>query len=108
MRPAGAGAGEPPFSAAADRNKGPIHEVLASVLPEGAKVLEIASGTGQHAAHFATAHPRWDWQPSDVDTDALEAIATRCAGISNVRRPILLDVLAPPGADSLGGPFDAI
>ena len=79
MRPAGAGASEPPFSLAADRNKAPILEVLAGVLPADAKVLEIASGTGQHAAHFAAAHPRWGWQPSDVHAEAFEGIASRCA-----------------------------
>jgi SAM-dependent methyltransferase len=108
MRPAGAGAGEPPFSAAADRNKAPILDVLASVLPEDAKVLEIASGTGQHAAHCAAGHPRWNWQPSDVQAEALEGIAARCAGLANVRPAALLDVLAPPAAGGLGGPFDAI
>lgn len=126
--PPGAGAGAPaataaaaaactggnvelPFSAAADRNKAPILGLLSSVLPANAKVLEIASGTGQHAAHFAAAHPRWDWQPSDIEARALEGIAARCAGLANVRRPILLDVLGvldPSVANSLGGPFDAI
>ena len=108
MRPAGAGASEPPFSLAADRNKAPILEVLAGVLPADAKVLEIASGTGQHAAHFAAAHPRWGWQPSDVHAEAFEGIASRCAGLANVRPATLLDVLAPPAAVRLGGPFDAV
>ena len=91
MRPAGAGASEPPFSLAADRNKAPILEVLAGVLPADAKVLEIASGTGQHAAHFAAAHPRWGWQPSDVHAEAFEGIASRCAGLANVRPATLLE-----------------
>ena len=108
MRPAGAGASEPPFSLAADRNKAPILEVLAGVLPADAKVLEIASGTGQHAAHFAAAHPRWRWQPSDVHAEAFEGIASRCAGLANVRPATLLDVLAPPASVRLGGPFDAV
>ncbi|HMN76647.1 MAG TPA: DUF938 domain-containing protein [Burkholderiaceae bacterium] len=108
MRPNGESASDAPFSAAADRNKAPILEVLAIALPADAKVLEIASGTGQHAAHFAAAHPRWDWQPSDIDPRALEGIAARCGGLPNVRQPILLDVLAPPAAGRLGGPFDAV
>lgn len=108
MSPAGDAARDAPFSAAADRNKAPILEVLANELPADAKVLEIASGTGQHAAHFAAAHPRWDWQPSDIDPRALDGIAARCAGLPNVRRAILLDVLAPPAASGLDGPFDAL
>lgn len=108
MRSTGEGTGDLAFSAPAERNKGPILEVLASVLPDDAKVLEIASGTGQHAAHFAAAQPRWIWQPSDIHPRALEGIAGRCAGLSNVRPAIVLDVLAPPAAQTLGGPFDAI
>lgn len=96
-----------PFSAAADRNKGPILEVLKRVLPPTAAVLEIASGTGQHAAHFAAAHPDWSWQPTDADARALPGIARRCAELANVRAPLALDVLALPWPQSLGR-FDAV
>lgn len=85
-----------PFSAAADRNKAPILEVLRSALPADARVLEIAAGTGQHAAHFAAAQPGWDWQPTDADSRALPGIAATCAGIANVRAPLCLDVLSEP------------
>ncbi|MEO8124675.1 MAG: DUF938 domain-containing protein [Burkholderiales bacterium] len=108
MRPTGEAATDLPFSAAAERNKAPILEVLASVLPEDAKVLEIASGTGQHAANFAAANPRWTWQPSDIHPRAIAGIVTRCAALSNVRPAIVIDVLALPAAQTLGGPFDAI
>lgn len=96
-----------PFSAAAERNRGPILEVLRRVLPKRAVVLEIASGTGQHAAHFAAAEPGWTWQPSDVTADALPAIAARCTGLANVLPPLALDVLAQPWATTLGR-FDAL
>jgi SAM-dependent methyltransferase len=96
-----------PFSAAAERNRGPILEVLESVLPPDAAVLEIASGTGQHAAHFAAAHPRWRWQPSEADAQRLPAIAARCDGLPNVAAPLLLDLLAPDLPANLG-PFDAM
>lgn len=99
---------ELPFSAPAERNKAAILAVLASVLPEDATVLEIASGTGQHAAYFAGTHPRWTWQPSDIHPRALDGIAGRCSALANVRPAILLDVLAPHVRQSLGGPFDAI
>ncbi len=102
------GAKELPFSAPAERNKAAILEVLASVLPADAQVLEVASGTGQHAAHFAAAQPRWTWQPSDIHPRALEGIAGRCAGLRNVRPAIVLDVLAPPAGPTDGGPWDAI
>lgn len=96
-----------PFSAAADRNKQPILDVLRRVLPTNAVVLEIASGTGQHAAHFAAACPAWEWQPTDGDHAALPGIAGRCAALPNVRPPLRLDVLALPWPSSLGR-FDAV
>jgi SAM-dependent methyltransferase len=97
-----------PHSPAADRNKNAILGVLQRLLPPDAVVLEIASGTGQHAAHAAAAQPRWTWQPTDVDADALAGIARRCAALPNVRPPLLLDVLASPWPLAHGVPFDAV
>lgn len=95
-----------PFSPAAERNQGPILDVLRRLLPAEAAVLEIASGTGQHAAHFARQQPGWQWQPTDADPMALPTIVTRCQGQPNVRPPVLLDVLAP-WPEALGR-FDAV
>ena len=79
-------------SPAAERNREPILEVLRRVLPPRGVALEIASGTGQHAAHFAAALPGWTWQPSDPSPDALASIAAWCAGLPNVLPPVRLDV----------------
>jgi SAM-dependent methyltransferase len=94
-------------SPAAERNKAPIFAVLTRVVPGPAAVLEIASGTGQHAAHFAAARPDWDWQPTDADPDALAPIAARTAALANVRPPLALNVLAPRWPQPLGR-FDAM
>jgi SAM-dependent methyltransferase len=96
-----------PFSPAAERNKAPVLGVLSQVLPGSARVLEIASGTGQHAAHFATSQPGWQWQPTDADEAALSGIAARCSGLANVLPPLQLDVLAAAWPAALGR-FDAI
>src|ERR1041384_8342238 len=61
----------------AERNKGPILDVLARVLPRRGLVLEIASGTGQHVVHFAKALSGLTWQPSDPDAELRESIALR-------------------------------
>jgi hypothetical protein len=78
---------------AALRNREPIADVLAEWLPESGVVLEIASGTGEHAVHFAGRFPSLDWQPSDVHADALASIRAwrEAARLPNVREPILLD-----------------
>ena len=88
------------YSPAAERNKAPLLDVLARVLPARGLALEIAAGSGQHAAHFAAGLPGWTWQPTDAAAAAVASIAVRCAALANVRPPLRLDVLAPgwPGA----------
>jgi len=81
-------------SPAAQRNRGPILEVLRRVLPSSGRVLEVASGSGEHVVFFAKALPDLVWQPSDPDPAALDSIKawTAHAGLSNVLAPLVLDV----------------
>ncbi len=81
---------------AADRNKGPILEVLEEVLPKRGLVLEIASGAGRHVAHFAAALAGPVWQPSEPDPQLRRMIAAAVTGISKIRAPLDLDVLQEP------------
>ena len=78
---------------AALRNRGPIAEVLREWLPEAGTVLELASGTGEHAVHFAESFPQLRWQPSDIDPAAIASIeAWRSeARLPNLLPPLLLD-----------------
>jgi len=78
---------------AALRNREPIADVLAGWLPESGVVLEIASGSGEHAIHFAERFPTLEWQPSDVHPEALASIEAWRAqsGLANVRAPIAID-----------------
>ena len=82
---------------AALRNREPIADVLAGWLPDSGVVLEIASGSGEHAIHFAERFPALEWQPSDVHPDALASIAAwrAAAELPNVRAPIAIDSAAP-------------
>jgi SAM-dependent methyltransferase len=82
-----------PFSDACERNKHPILAVLARHLPANARVLEIGSGTGQHAAHFSGCLPTVTWQPSD-QAQSLPGLLARveAEGGPNLRRPIELEV----------------
>jgi SAM-dependent methyltransferase len=86
------------FIPAAERNKGPILDILTRVLPRQGVVLEVASGTGQHVLHFAKALPGVAWQPSDPDPELRESIALRVKEqqLANVNRPIDLDVTRLP------------
>jgi SAM-dependent methyltransferase len=85
-------------AAATERNRGPILDVLRSVLPASGLVLEIASGTGQHAAFFAPAFPTLRWQPSDTSEHMLASIRawSGVAAAGNLADPILLDVEREP------------
>jgi len=96
-----------PSSSACEHNKGPILAVLQDWLTADSRVLEIASGTGQHAEHFACQRPDWSWQPSDYMEASLPFIGVRCAGLANVAPPQLLDVLDEDWPPALGA-FDAL
>lgn len=80
---------------AAERNKEPILEVLRRVLPPQGLVLEVASGSGQHVAHFAAALPHLTWQPTDLTDGLFPSIAAHCIGLPNVRPPLVLDASNP-------------
>jgi len=83
---------------AAARNRDAILAVLRHVLPARGTVLEIASGTGEHAAHFAAALPGLVWQPSDGDDAALASIDAWAAdsGAASIRPALHLDVTETP------------
>jgi hypothetical protein len=78
---------------AALRNRELIAEVLAEWLPVRGLVLEIASGTGEHAVHFAERFPSLEWQPSDIHADALASIAAwrETAALPNLRAALRVD-----------------
>ena len=95
------------FAPAAQRNRQPILEVITRVLPAHGLVLEIASGSGEHALHFARGLPALNWQPSDPDPACRRSIdahaaAGRCA---NLRPALALDATAAdwpvPAADAV-------
>lgn len=81
---------------AALRNREPIAKVLSDWLPPSGLVLEIASGTGEHAVYFAERFPQLEWQPSDIYEDALHSISAWQEGsqLPNVRAPVVLDAAA--------------
>jgi cyclopropane fatty-acyl-phospholipid synthase-like methyltransferase len=89
-----------------ERNKGPILEVLRHEFVAARSVLEIGSGTGQHAVHFAAHLPGLTWQASEVPAllPALEA-RLRLAGSDRLPAPLALDVRKLPWP---GGPVDAL
>ena len=87
------GAGVRRQAPAAARNVIPIGDVLAEWLPGAGTVLEIASGTGEHALAFARRFPALRWQPSDPDPEAIASIAAwREDGPPNLDPPLLIDV----------------
>lgn len=84
-------------SPAALRNRDAILDVLRGAFPAKGLVLEVASGSGEHVVHFASALPGLRWQPSDPSAEARASIAAHVAdsGLSNIAPPIALDAAAP-------------
>lgn len=103
-------------SPSAERNRHHILPHLRAVLPAEGRVLEVASGSGQHAVFFARALPGLRWLPSDASAEARASIAAyrQQAGLPNLLAPLELDVrnaahwpAGPSGKDGAGG-FDAL
>lgn len=94
-----------PFSPASERNRDPILAVLHRQFADRRRVLEIGSGTGQHAVHFAAALPHLQWQSADR-ADYLPGIRAWLeeAALSNTPAPLELDVSGPWPS----GPYDAV
>ncbi len=87
------------------RNRDALLGVLRTRLPPG-RVLEVASGSGEHAVYFAAALPHVDWQPSDLEPEHLASIDAwrEDSGLTNVRPALCLDALG----DWPAGPYDAV
>jgi hypothetical protein len=81
------------YAPATQCNRDAIVAVLREVLPSSGLMLEVASGSGEHAVHFAAAFPALDWQPTDPDPAALASIAAwrAEANLPNLRPPLQLD-----------------
>ena len=77
------------------RNREPLLATLRRHLPATGLVLEVASGTGEHAAFLAAALPHLAFQPSERDPGALPSIDAWCAGLPNIRPALLLDATEP-------------
>ena len=90
------------------RNRQPILDVLGPRLPPNGRVLEVASGAGEHAMFLAAALPSVTWQPTDRDAEALTSIAAwrQASGLANIAAPIRLD--AADLASWPAGPFEAV
>ena len=91
-----------PFSDACEENKAPILSVLTPLLREACAVLEVGSGTGQHAVHFAAHLPHLMWYTSDraMHHAGIQAWLDEAA-LPNVQPPLRLDVLSDPWPELL-------
>jgi SAM-dependent methyltransferase len=100
---------EKPYAEYAARNAGPIIEILEREFRDSQSVLEIGSGTGQHAVTFAAALAHLHWQTSDLDANHAGINAwIESSGLDNVRAPLSVDVrTAELGADSFDAAFSS-
>lgn len=90
------------------RNRAPILAILEQVLPATGHLLEVASGSGEHAVFLAHHLPSWRWQPSDPDADARASIAawTQAEGVPNIAPPLAINAMDTTSWPA--GPFDAM
>lgn len=99
-----------PCSAACERNREPIFGCIRGVLGDCGRVVEIGSGTGQHAAWFAPRLPRLRWITTDLEANhaAIRAWAEH-SGASNIEGPLTLDTLQAPWPElgAIDGAFSA-
>ncbi|MCG8436046.1 MAG: class I SAM-dependent methyltransferase, partial [Gammaproteobacteria bacterium] len=98
-----------PFSQSCENNKKPIINVIRKVFSRPVRVLEIGSGTGQHAVYFAAELPHLDWYTSDLADNhpGINAWIDE-AKLKNLYRPVVLDVCQENWpCDTLGGVFSA-
>jgi SAM-dependent methyltransferase len=97
------------FAPSAERNAGPICDLVERHAPPQGRALELASGTGQHAVALARRMPGLDWQPSEIDDARRASIRAWAAeaGLPNLRAPVELDASTPGWADT-HGPADLI
>jgi protein-L-isoaspartate O-methyltransferase len=93
---------------ATQRNREPILAVLREVLEVGDRVLEIGSGSGQHACYFATHLPSLHWQPSDVEDTTFASIRAWSKDLGNVASPRVIDVSKPLSGWSVERAYDVI
>ena len=98
------------YAPATLRNRQPIRSVLQEVLLEQGQVLEVGSGSGEHAVFFAASFPGVTWQPTDVDPECCASIAAWAAeaGLPNLRPPWHLDVCADSPRCVAEQAFDAV
>ncbi|RBI85789.1 methyltransferase [Rhodosalinus halophilus] len=103
------GAGGKLTAPSAERNAGPICDLVAAYGPEEGRALELASGTGQHAVALARRLPALDWQPSEIDAERRASIRAWAAEaqLPNLRDPVEIDA-ATPGWAARHGPADLI
>ena len=84
------------FAPSAERNRQPLSEILKKILTGNGLLLEIGSGTGQHAAYFAHEFPAYQWQPTDLpqNLDSINAWISD-AGADNILAAQVLDLANP-------------
>ena len=98
------------FSPSAARNAGPIASALADLLHPSSRVLEVAAGTGEHAARIAKDLPGLTWQPSDPDPASRRSQKAWAASVPGaaILPPLALDVTQDAWWAEAGGPYDAV